>query len=66
MSRRSASLRRGQPHVPVEHPDVPGCCAECNRPIAVANDRHVDQLPETPPDVRDAEARRFGERGAQQ
>jgi hypothetical protein len=56
--KRGMAARRT--HMPVEG-DTPGCCAVCNLPIAVPNQRHVDQLPAVDPDITAAEARRLGE-----
>ena len=61
MSRRSASLARGLPHIPHEDPDAPGCCVHCGRPVALANDMHIDEYPPVDPAVRTEEARRLGE-----
>lgn len=62
MSRRSSTLQRGNPHVPHEDRDAPGCCIHCHRPMGAPNDMHVTQLPATDPAVRTTEARRLGER----
>ena len=62
MRRGTAAHRRAQPHVPVEDPQAPGCCATCRLPLGkIRNDRHVDQLPAVDPAITAAEARRLGE-----
>lgn len=61
MSRRSASLARGLPHIPHESEDAPGCCVHCGRPMDARNDMHVTELPGVDPAVRTEEARRLGE-----
>lgn len=60
--RRSTSLARGQPHVPVDDPDVPGCCRTCGRPTALRNDMHLDEYPTTDPATAAEERRRLGEK----
>lgn len=60
MTRRSSSLRRGTPHVPVPLPDVPDACT-CGRPMTARNDMHIDEYPPVDPAVRTEEARRYGE-----
>lgn len=55
-----AELRYGR-HKPVPDEEAPGCCTRCPIRIDVPNPVHEPTAP-TDPDVRQAEARRLGER----
>lgn len=63
MARRTvATIRRGEPHKPVEDPDAPGCCVRCKRPMDMANDMHVEvEDPPPPAPEGDVSSRIVGE-----
>ena len=50
------------PHVPHEHPNIPGVCAHCPLPVDARNARHVASVTDLPAAPDDPQRWAAGER----